>query len=338
MTYTGIDLHKSFCYFTTVNPNGTIIKQEKLRNNRDDILAYFQSLDGPYKAVVECTIGWYWLSDLLYANGIDLVLANTRMLKAIAAAKVKTDKLDATVLAQLLRLDYVPQAYRMQPDVRELRDLMRFRLNLVQKRVSSINSIHRLLEKFNLDDAEHLRGGYYYQYLQLTDQIDTFDDQIHELESALYKQLIPNSNVQKMLCIPGIGEINAYSIYLEIADIQRFATEKKFLSYARVVPGASNSAGKSRHNYKEAKAGNKYLKIAFTDSAVHAIRYYPVIREFYQRKYRKKGKRLAQNLVAKELARIVYYVLSNQIEYNNTFKGKPLKKIKRFRWPRPTSP
>jgi transposase len=108
MTYTGIDLHKSFCYFTTVNPNGTIIKQEKLKNNRDDILAYFQSLDGPYKAVVECTIGWYWLSDLLYANGIDLVLANTRMLKAIAAAKVKTDKLDATVLAQLLRLDYVP--------------------------------------------------------------------------------------------------------------------------------------------------------------------------------------------------------------------------------------
>ena len=104
------------------------------------------------------------------------------------------------------------------------------------------------------------------------------------------------------------------------------------------MPGASNSGGKSRHNYKQAKAGNKYLKIAFSDTAIHAIRYYPVIREFYKRKYRKKGKRLAQNLVAKELARIVYHVLYNQVDYNNTFKGKALKKIKPFRWPRPTSP
>lgn len=338
MTYTGIDLHKSFCYFTTVDRNGNIVNQEKIKNNRDDILTYFQSLDGPLKAVVECTIGWYWLADLLYANGIDLVLANTRMLKAIAAAKVKTDKLDSTVLAQLLRMDYVPQAYRMQPELREIRDLMRFRLNTVHKRVNSINSIYRLLEKFNLDDPEHLQGGYYYQYTQLQNQITTFNNQINELEADLYKQLIPNRDVLRLLRIPGIGEINAYSIYLEIGDINRFPTEKKFLSYARLVPGASNSGGKSRHNYNDAKAGNKYLKIAFSDSAVHGIRYYPVIREFYKRKYRKKGKRLAQNLVAKELARIVYFVLDNQVEYNNTFKGKPLKKIKQFRWPHPTSP
>lgn len=338
MTYTGIDLHKSFCYFTTVNDNGDIIKQEKLKNNRDLILSYFQELDGPYKTVVECTIGWYWLTDLLNANGIDIVLANTKKLKAIAEAKVKTDKLDATIMAQLLRMDFIPQAYQLQPQARELRDLMRFRLNLVHKRVNSINSIHRLLEKFNLKDPELLTGHYYYQYTLLNVQIQLLNSQIDEIEKSLYKQLIPNADVLRLLAIPGIGEINAYSIYLEIADINRFVSDKKFLSYARIVPGASNTGGKSRHNYKQAKAGNKYLKIAFTDSSIHAIRYYPVIREFYKQKYRKKGKRLAQNLVAKELARIVYHVLHHQVDYNNTFKGKALKKIKPFRWPRPISP
>ena len=83
MTYTGIDLHKSFCYFTSVNSNGDIIKQNKIKNNSDLILDYFQQLDGPYKAVVECTIGWYWLADLLCANGIDLVLANTKNSKPL---------------------------------------------------------------------------------------------------------------------------------------------------------------------------------------------------------------------------------------------------------------
>lgn len=215
---------------------------------------------------------------------------------------------------------------------------MRFRLMLVHKRVNSINSICRLKEKFNLNDPNLLPGGYYYQYIQLEEQIKLYDQQINNLQANLYKKLIPTKNVQLLLPLPGIGEIDAYSIALETGEISRFISDKHFFSYSRLVPGASNSGGKSRHNYKYSKAGNKYLKIAFTDAAVHAVRCYPVIKDFYKRKLRKKGKRLTQNLVAKELARLVYFVLSTKTEYNNTFKGQKLKHIKRFRWPCPTSP
>ena len=138
MTYTGIDLHKSFCYFASTDEHGTVIKESKIKNNRDDILRYFSDLSCPNKAVVECTIGWYWLTDLLREHGIEIVLANTRMMKAIAAAKVKTDKVDATVLAQLLRMDYIPTAYQLDPEHRAHRDVIRFRLRLMQKRVSYI--------------------------------------------------------------------------------------------------------------------------------------------------------------------------------------------------------
>jgi transposase len=338
MTSTGIDLHKSFCYLTSTDEIGTVVKESKIKNNRDDILRYFSDLPGPNKAVVECTIGWYWLTDLLRENGIEIILANTRMTKAIAAAKVKTDKIDATVLSHLLRMDYIPAAYQLDPSLRAHRDVIRFRLRLVQKRVSSINSVYRLVEKFNLEDPEDLPGSYYYQYQQLQAHIDLLDEQITSIEGGLSQTVLQSPEVQRIIRIPGIGEIDAYSIVLETADIRRFATEKNYFSYARLVPGASNSGGKSRHNYKVSKAGNKYLKIAFTDAGVHAVRYYPEIREFYKRKLRKKGKRLAQNLVAKELARIVYHVLSTETDYNNMFKGKELSHIKRHRWPRPTSP
>lgn len=109
MTYTGIDLHKSFCFFSTVDQSGNVVRQGKIKNEHYQILNYFADLPDQTKAVIECTIGWYWLTDLLHEHGINIILANTRMLKAIASAKVKTDKLDANVMAQLLRMDFIPQ-------------------------------------------------------------------------------------------------------------------------------------------------------------------------------------------------------------------------------------
>ena len=81
MFYSGIDLHKDNCFITTVDDGGQIVKQERLRNVPEIILAYFTSLLGPQKVVVECTAGWYWLNDLLEERGIELVLAHAKYLK-----------------------------------------------------------------------------------------------------------------------------------------------------------------------------------------------------------------------------------------------------------------
>ena len=104
------------------------------------------------------------------------------------------------------------------------------------------------------------------------------------------------------------------------------------------MPGASNSGGKNKHNRKESKAGNKYLKIVFNDAAVSAYTHYPVVRDFYNRKCRKKNKHLARNLVAKELARIAYHITTKNCDYDYTFKGKELTRKKFWRWARSTSP
>lgn len=336
MYYTGIDLHKVSSYFTTIDEQGKIVKQMKIYNEPQRILNYFWDLKDQQKAVCECTIGWYWLVDLLKKNNIQISIAHAKMLKAIAFAKVKTDKIDSFILAQLLRMDFIPEAYILSPDLRAMRDLMRSRLQLVQKRTCCINSVHRLLEKFNLADPDELSDLYHEQYLNLDQQISLLEKQIKALEKSIYKRIIYNDELQRILWIPGIGYVNGFTIMLEIGDIRRFPSEKKFFSYARLVPGAKNSAAKSKHGSR--KTGNKYLKIAFNNAAMDALCQYPVVRDYYHRLSRKKNIHIARILISKELARNVYHILYDKVNYDFTFKGIKLSKKKARRWPCSASP
>ncbi len=115
-----------------------------------------------------------------------------------------------------------------------------------------------------------------------------------------------------------------------------FADVKNFFSYCRFGPSARNSAGKSKQ--RSSKDGNKYLKVVFSDAAVHAIQYYPVIRKYNNSLLRKKNKQVAKTIIAKEIAKIVFHVLKKKTNFNNKFKGKDLEHTKSLQWPRVISP
>lgn len=352
MLYSGIDLHKRTSSITTLDGEGKIVDQIRLPNDKSVFLNYFLSHGREHKAVVESTANWYWLSDLLQEHGIDLTLAHAKYLKAISYAKVKTDKVDSLILAQLLRTGLIPQAHQIDPDKRNIRDLMRSRLHLTEKKVSSVNSIHRILEKFNLS----IPGGmkltspsnldclnelplsieYQVQISFLSDQVRLFHKQIKDIERWVQDILTPHEDAKRLYSIPGVGKITAYTIYLEVDGIERFKSEKSFFSYCRLVPGAANSGGRNRHKSGN-KDGNRYLKIAFTDAAIRATQYYAEIREFYKKKSRKTHKVIARTIVAKELARIAYHLLQDGVEFS-TFKGVEIKRRKKNQWPRPASP
>jgi len=337
MYYTGIDLHKHTSYLTTVDNQGVIIKQANLKNNNHDILNYFYQFGDQNIATVETTGGWYWISDLLKENNIDLKLAHAKYVKAIAYAKVKTDKVDSHILSQLLRMDFIPEANKIDEDLRPLRDTLRARLRLTQKRTSSLNFMNRMLEKFNIQDPSELSEQYKFQYKQFSDQAVFLKQQILALERSLYPKLAPNQDVQHLLAIPGIGKMNAFTSFLEIYDINRFETVKNFLSYCRLAPRASNSGGRTKQN-KTPRDGNKYLKIVFSDAAIHAIQYYPVIKKHHNSLLRKKNKQFAKYIISKEIASIVYYTLKTKQSFNNKFKNIDLQHIKSLQWPRITSP
>jgi transposase len=174
-------------------------------------LHYLASLDRPHRAVVEATGGWYWIADLLGGRGVELKLAHALKLKAVAAAKVKTDPIDALTLAQPLRADLIPEAHAISPELRPYRDLLRTRLRLVQRRTSAKNSISRILEKFNVSQVGQLDTLSFAQ-ASLEEQIELLTQQIRELERLLQPHLIPDEDVQRLLWIPGIGKRPAFEI------------------------------------------------------------------------------------------------------------------------------
>lgn len=335
MFYTGIDLHKHSSYLTTVDSSGNIIKQADIKNVYHNFVQYFSDLGNDNITTVESTMTWYWLNDLLTSLKIPLILAHAKYVKAIAYAKVKTDKVDSHTLAQLLRMDYIPSAHKISNHNRTLRDALLARIKIVQRHTSVTNSMQLLLAKYNLSSPDQLEEIPRYQYEQLSEVESLLREQMLDLEKQLYPFLIPNEDIQRLLWIPGIGKMNAFTILLEVDDINRFEDVKNFFSYCRLTPSARNSAGKSKQ--RSSKDGNKYLKVVFSDAAVHACHYYPPIRKYHNSKLRKKNKSVAKTIIAKEIARIVYYVLKNKSDFNNTFKGHELE-MKSFQWPRITNP
>jgi transposase len=336
MLHSGIDLHKRTIAIATVTPDGQPVRDTQLPTSRMAIRAYCESMPGPHRAVVESTSNWYWLHDLLVSAGVDLRLGHSKYIKAISYAKVKTDAVDAATLAQLLRRDLIPEAHMVSPEWREARDLLRARLQLVRQQIRVKNTVAGLLAQYNVTNPTALPPLVQLRTTLLAEQLALLGTQGKRLAAELNPLLVPTPDVQRLLWIPGIGRIVAFTILLEVDGIARFPSARDFVSYCRLVPGAGNSGGKTRH--KRTKDGNRYLKLAFSHAAVRAIQYYPEIQRFYRTMARRKPRIVARALVAKELARIVYYVLTKQEAFNGPFKGITLSRTKKPQWPRLASP
>lgn len=323
-----IDLHKRVLQLASMPADGnTVVREGRLPATRDALDRYLTHWPGwRHRLVVETTGSWYWVADFLREYGAELKLAHAAHLASITEAKVKTDLVDARSLLTMLRLDMLPEAHMISPELREMRDLLRMRLRLVEKRTGVKNSIVRLLEKYNVETPERLPELAQVQAQLHQDQVALLTRHIKVLERRLHRELRPNPTVKRLRRIPGIGRLTAWTLYLEIDGIERFATERRFFSYSRVAPGSDNSGGRART--KRSRAGNRYLKLAFSHAAIRAIQRYAEVRSAYRTKLRRKNVFLARAWVRKELARIVYHVLKDDVEYDDTFRSVRLSRPK----------
>ena len=273
------------------------------------------------------------------------------MLKAISYAKVKTDSVDARTLAELLRVGLIPEAHQCRRDQRDLRGLTRGRLRMIQRRSGVQSSLWQLAAKYNvivqdvgwryLGKLEAFLTGQLPPVAQveaklLLEQIRLTQNQIVILEEAIEEQTGFHEQVEHLKELPGFGLVCAWTVVAEIGDISRFPSVKQFVSHCWLVPGAKDSGGKYRHRSKN-KDGNRYLRIAFNQAAIIAYRDYPVVKEFYKKVTRRSGKHVARSVVGKELAKIVWHMLTKNEEYKG-FKGRMTKITTPTYWPQPISP
>ena len=329
--YLGIDLHSSNNYLGIIDETGKRVFKRKLPNDPEMILAAL----APYKndivgIVVESTYNWYWLVDLLMAEGFTLHLANPTAIQKYSGLKYSDDQHDAFWLAEMLRLGILPEGYIYPKEDRPIRDLLRKRSHLVRLRTSLVISLQNIINRnigFKLRGSKMMASTTdhvaplleYNEDLALAgkvskDSIDFLTLQIKALEAKIEGKVVLREPYAKLITIQGVGKILGLTIMLETGPISRFDKAGNYASYCRKVSSKwiSNDKGKGKGNKKN---GNKYLAWAFSEAAELARRYCPEARAYYNRKMKETNTVIAHAALAHKLARAAYYIMRDQVPF-----------------------
>ncbi|HLC06841.1 MAG TPA: IS110 family transposase [Candidatus Babeliales bacterium] len=328
--YVGIDLHSNNSFVALIDEENKAVYKKRLSN---DLMLLLEALK-PYKdsiegIVVESTYNWYWLADGLQEAGYKVHLANVSANVQYSGIKCTGDESDALWLANLLRLDILSTGHIYPKEKRGIRELLRKRLILVRQQTACLLSIQGMITRYEnvcitsrkiklssnkiLDfiKDENIRFAAQSQLKVL----DCIMEQVDLLEKQIQKIIKPDPLFALLKSIPGIGPILGMTILLETGDIKRFKSVGNYSSYCRCVESkrVSNEKKKGVNNRKN---GNAYLCWAFIEASNQAIRSYPEIKKYYQRKLGKTMRVVALKTIANKLSKACYFMLRDNVEFD----------------------
>jgi transposase len=321
--YVGVDYHKHYSVATKMDEQGTVVEQVRLRNDPDTLVGYAKRLPQGSKIALEATGSWYYFYEVLEDTGAEISLAHPLRTRAIAEARIKTDKIDSTMIAHLLRTNLLPTSYIAPRSIRDVREILRYRASLVSLRTSIKNRMHAMLAKNGIEmpytnilgkkaigylQGLELRPCYRQSldgYLRLAETVTTLIKEVTETIEGIAQD---NPQATLLMTIPGISYYSALLIVSEIGDIERFSSAKKLCSYAGLVPSVHASGGKIRYG-AITKQGSKWLRWILVEPSYHFVRGSERLKNLYQRVTKSHGKATARIAVAREMLKIIYYML-----------------------------
>ena len=331
--YVGIDVHKNYCQAAPMNDHGHLLHELRFDNNSEGASSLFnlaKSVDPQIKAVLEPSANfWIRIYDKLEEEGVEVKLSNPLRTKAIAEARIKTDRIDAKTLAYLLRGDLVAESYVPTRKNRERRALIRHRASLMQIRVEIKNRIHALLDKhelsytytdlFGKQGMEWLRNLQLptpdHQILQSNLQVmETLTAEVRNADIQIAKDATTEEKAKLLMTMPGVDYYAAMVLLSEIGDVHRFSSDEKLVSWVGLAPQVHQS-GKSQWTGHITRKGSKRARWILGQCAQTARQHDPRMREFYERIERKHGHQKAIVAVARKMLAIMYVMLIRNEPY-----------------------
>ena len=334
MYFIGVDHHKQVSVMTILDEGGRERKRGRVANLRrhvEKFLADYRS----FTAVLEAGRSSYVMADLLRELGGEVKIANPLQVKAIAHARIKTDKRDSRTLAHLLRTDLIPEIYQREEWNRRAQRVMRMRAYWVRKRTEIMNKVRALLaqqrEEVRLEVEKWERGLFSKKKLEFLARLPLEGKEKEVLRDLLqgYKELQAhikksdgwvealygeNEEAARIDTVPGFAMTLSVLVAVEIADIKRFARVADLHSYAGVIPSTHASGGRTYHGHIT-KQGNSWLRWAALEAVYPAIKRDLGLRALYSRLARRKGPNVAKVTVARRLLTIIYHVLTEKRDY-----------------------
>jgi len=341
MKFVGIDYHKRYSVVSATDECGQQLKQRRISGNTAAGFAqFFSELGEENKVVMEACWNWGWLYDLLgQIDGVgEVVLAHPYKTRLIAEAQIKTDQLDAQILAKLLRGDLIAESHAPSAATRARKHLLRQRLFFVRLRTMLRNRMHAILDRQHglgrpqLKNFFCRRGQTWIENVQLPCADDqpllrqdlevakVLDDKIKELDRRIGQS---QSAEEKLLeSIPGIGPLFSSVIATEIDGIKRFNSSAKLAAYAGVVPTTHASGGRV-FNGRLLWQCNKWLRWALIEASWSAIQFSGYFGAIYRNaRARGKNKNIAITMVAHRMAKIIWLLLKEQRPYTETLPDR----------------
>ena len=273
--------------------------------------------------MLEATYGWYWAVDALQRAGAQTHLAHPLGVKAFTYRRVKNDERDAADLADLLRMGRLPEAWIAPHQVRELRELTRYRAKLVNMRTSCKDQVHAVLAKLGIPvpcsdlfgpggsawlDELALAQPYRGKIASLRSLIESYTGEIGLLEEVIAELLRHDAGYRAIQALPGIGPVLAAVIVAEIGEVTRFAAPPKLCCWAGLTPRHRESDIKVARGHIT-KQGSTILRWALIEAVQHQPAGSP-IRAVKDRIIARRGsqaRNIAKVAAARELATLVFY-------------------------------
>ena len=346
MPFAALDLHRKEIEAVTLDDSGNIELSQRFAATREAILNFAQRhLSKQHRVVFEATTSTWAVADLLRPFCAEVVISNPLRTRAIASAKIKTDKVDATVLAHLLRLGYLPPVWAPDEPTQALRRDTTERACLVADRTRIKNRIHAILHQrlipapagdlfsdanlrwlaaLDIDPAGREALRRQLELLAFTEEL------IGQVTQGLAAQAYADPRVKLLMTLPGVDFTVAQTLLSALGDITRFESSAKAAAYLGLVPSTYQS-GENCYHGRITKQGRSHARWMMVEAAQHLDKHPGPLGVFFRRIAKKKNRNVAVVATARKLVTIAWHMLRNNEPYRYAVPSTVEAKFARLR-------
>jgi transposase len=329
MRVIGLDVHRTFAVVAVLD-NTKLSHLGRVDLTREAVLAFGRKLQPDDEVVIEATVNTAMIVRLLRPFVRKMVIANPLQVRAIAHAKIKTDKIDATVLAKLHASGFLPEVWMPDETTEALRRLVSQRTQVVQQMTRVKNRIHSILHAnlippyrgrlFGAAGRAWLEGQPLApdEQLAIRRHLADLDHRARDLtalDQALAERALQDDRVRRLMTVGGVHMTVALGVLAAIGNIARFSAPEKLVSYLGLNPSVRQSGNGPAHHGRITKQGRSHARAMLVEAAWAAARMPGPLRAFFLRIQRRRGQAVAAVATARKLAVIVWHLLTKAEDY-----------------------
>jgi transposase len=328
--YVGLDVHKQFIEVCILEVAGQVVWRGRTGCLRDELESFARKrLQKTDRVALEATTNTWSVVAVLQPHVAAVVVSNPLKTKAIAEAKVKTDKVDALVLAQLLRCDYLPSVWHPDEQTQRWRGLVTHRTALTTHRARIKNHVQSLLGRLLLRPpckCLWTKTGLAWlkevslpapERLVLDSELrqrDAVQGEVEQIDAELVGIAQQEPRVRLLMTLPGVNYVVALGLLAGLGDVSRFQDGDQAAAYLGLVPSTRQS-GRCCYQGPITKAGRSQTRWLLTQSAQQVARHPGPLGGFFRRLAKRKNRNVAITAVARKLVTVAFLMLKNNEPY-----------------------